>query len=253
VGLRRAVEDPSAETLTPAVLVSLQQTHGNHFVQRLVGRAHPKVTPRASTTPVIQRDASTWSTWAGINGEGGHTFADGAGRFIVIDNALDATEEFLTDLSGRDAGELKKIFRAAKALEIAGHDIDTVPDSAPDKLKTFIKTKQSSGGGRMRFRAAIGPTATGVSKLEKFVAGPLAAAYGGAANLPPFLQVGGMSIGDRARLYDLPNAREDYPLEPLKWAKAQNPTTVGQFVNFTEYYAASKLKVEQDVASTAAT
>src|SRR5579864_5498446 len=240
----RPVPDSNADLLTPALTAStvldLQHASGNYSVQGLIRRA---------LASVIQRNAATWRDWAALNGENGHTFAE-AGGFIVVDDALDATEEFLTALSASNADELKKIFRAAKALQAANHEITAVPDGAPDKLQTFIKTKQTPAGGRMRFRAAIGPSG-GASKLEKFITNRLAPAFGGATQLPDFLKFDNMSIGDRARLYDLPNSREDYPPEPLRWAQGRGTTSVGQFVNYVEYFAASQGELNKEVTQEA--
>src|SRR5687768_2679327 len=60
-GVAQAVSQPDARSLTPDVVRSLQRSHGNQFVQRLVNTANRsgiQRTPepiRASTTPRLQR------------------------------------------------------------------------------------------------------------------------------------------------------------------------------------------------------
>jgi hypothetical protein len=52
--IQRAIEDPTAETLTPDIVMHLQSTYGNHFVQQLVTRAQQK--SAGQTTP-LQRQS----------------------------------------------------------------------------------------------------------------------------------------------------------------------------------------------------
>lgn len=54
--LRQAITAPSARTLSPAVVNSLQATHGNHFVARLVSRARA---PRPPVSSRLQRGVLT--------------------------------------------------------------------------------------------------------------------------------------------------------------------------------------------------
>ncbi len=235
----------AGKRLTPAAVRSLQGAYGNQFVQRLVRQQLPQHAPTSST--LVQRNAAEWGDWATRQGVPDHTFADGAGGFVVIDSALDATDAFLKSLG---ADELKKLLAASKALQAAGFDLNTVPDTGPDKLKTFIAAKQTSEGGRMRFRGTIGPTPGGTSVLETFAAGPLATAFGGTDKVPKFLQLNTMSVGDRARLYDLPNASQsDAMPAALKWAVAQNCKSVGEFVNYVEYYKASRDIIDQEATA----
>src|SRR5579859_7724922 len=48
--LRRAVDQPNRETLTPDAVLALQRTYGNHYVQRLIARSQ-----QASAAPSVQR------------------------------------------------------------------------------------------------------------------------------------------------------------------------------------------------------
>ena len=48
--IQRAVDNPGEHTLTPAVVQTLQRTHGNHFVQRLVAQARQKNAARGKTS-----------------------------------------------------------------------------------------------------------------------------------------------------------------------------------------------------------
>ena len=53
--LQNAVEKPSAETLTPQIIRTLQRTHGNHFVQRLVDQSKTQSMLSTQSADTIQR------------------------------------------------------------------------------------------------------------------------------------------------------------------------------------------------------
>src|SRR5688500_18540509 len=82
-GVAKAVKQPDAQSLTPDVVRSLQRTHGNQFVQRLVNTAKqpgiqrtPEPIRASSTPPRLQRLAYTDAptSWGGVtvtrSGEG---------------------------------------------------------------------------------------------------------------------------------------------------------------------------------------
>ena len=97
-GVAQAVSQPDARSLTPDVVRSLQRSHGNQFVQRLVNTANRsgiQRTPepiRTSTTPRLQRLAYTDapSSWGGVtvtrSGEGikGVFFVKKGGSTVVV-------------------------------------------------------------------------------------------------------------------------------------------------------------------------
>jgi hypothetical protein len=206
---------------------------------------------------IIRRNAATWDSWANTNLAGeGHTFED-SGGLIVINKAIDASEAFLTSLSSTTAGtdQLKDIIRAAKNLRDKRYDATKLDD--PHKAN--VKRWQTSEGGRLRFRGAIGPTtdpsssAPGVSMVEKFITEQIEPIW---SPLPDFLTIG-LTPQSRSRLFDLPNSGHNTPKKlpelrlAMTWAKEQGARDVSQFVNYTEYRLAyaSDLETEKEKAA----
>jgi hypothetical protein len=59
--LRRAISEPGLQTLSPEVVLALQQSHGNQFVQRLIDQAQQPATGDKNTTPPIQQTSAPGS------------------------------------------------------------------------------------------------------------------------------------------------------------------------------------------------
>lgn len=218
-------------------LLGMQQRQGNQAVNRYLKR--PELVRRAAN---VQRAAADWTEWAAKPvGEGGlettdYTFAD-SGGFIVINGAIDVSEAFLKNLQATNRPELVKILQCAKALK----DNSFVLNSVGEPFKGYIKSYQSSGGGRMRFRGAIGPTPDSTSDVERYIETHIRPVFG--EPLPDYIL--NMTPNDRNRLFDLANAKRPVEKETpaLTWAKAQTPTNMSQMVNFTEYYLANEKSV----------
>jgi hypothetical protein len=209
---------------------------------------------RVDRRQVIRRNAATWQSWAQTNLAGEtHTFED-EGGLVVINKALDVSEAYLKNVQARPTGtdDLKALIRAAAELRKQGYDVSKMTDPH----KTNVTKWQSSSGGRMRFRGAIGPTAgpgsttPGTSIVEKFITEKIEPLW---RPLPDFLTTG-LTPQSRSRLYDLPNSshKDTELLAGMRWAKAQGAQSVAQLVNFTEYHIAMQGELETEAEKAAA-
>ncbi|MGB0387714.1 MAG: hypothetical protein ACPGWR_23095 [Ardenticatenaceae bacterium] len=189
-------------------------------------------------TPNLVDDFQAWTK---DNVGEGHTFVESSG-LIVVNGSIDVSAAYLIHLRATDEEKLVQLLRTTK--DLLDHDQDL--HAVSHKQQRFIRDLHRSAGGRLRFRVHIGPTADGRSLLEQFIANLIRPTY--LDGLPEFITE--MSAQERVRLYDLANALARSPKlhrESITWAVEQNPTSISQLVNYTEYYVASRERLEKDI------
>lgn len=191
--------------------------------------------------PDSQSFVLDFQAWAKDNVGEGHTFIESNG-LIVVNHSIDVSVAYLIHLSATDEQKLKQLVQVTKALSDSNQNLHALPRAH----QQFIRRLHRSSGGRLRFRVHIGPTAGGVSPLEQFIATYITPAI--PSSLPDFITQ--MSVEERSRLYDLANARGRTPelhRKSIAWALEQNPTSISELVNYTEYYVASYDRLEEDI------
>jgi len=191
--------------------------------------------------PDTQSLVLDFQAWAKDNVGEGHTFIESRG-LIVVNNSIDVSAAYLIHLRATDDQKLKQLVQVTKALSNSNQNINALPRAH----QQFIRRLHRSAGERLRFRVHIGPTAEGVSPLEQFIATYITPAV--PSGLPDFITQ--MNVEERFRLYDLVNARGRTPQlhrKSIAWVLEQNPTSISELVNYTEYYVASYDQLEQDI------
>jgi hypothetical protein len=240
-------------------VLAFQHLSGNAGTQRLIQRGALAVPVRSRTPTLrVQRDAGKWQTWANTPTSGleaaGHTVTAND-PFLTVNNTIDVSESFLEYLLANDEAELKAIVNLSKKIEAGTVPIATIKlkmsqaqpgDDDAAKIVKLMRTK----GGRLRFRVAIGTDNTSV--VQEFLNTRVKPLNSNA--LPVYLQNPAPNLS--FRLYDLANPmRNPKPSDDaIRWALSRGPTSVFEFVNFTEYFLASgeeRKQIKENLVSAA--